>query len=114
MFLKDLLNNFQHIFVTCPLNFVSVNDTTLTSSSWSHVYMCDICHCTRALEDNMIRHLQTELHLSATEYRTDSATMILNHCLRRSCIQFNGYDETNSTLESIAVRKKIEITIQML
>ncbi|CAF1174142.1 unnamed protein product [Rotaria sordida] len=99
--LTDLLNGLQHICVTCPLNFISIDDTKLTSSSWSRVYMCDICHCTRALEDNMIRHLESELHLSATEYRTDSATMILNHCIRRSCIQMNRYDK--NTFDSIIV-----------
>ncbi|CAF3618025.1 unnamed protein product [Rotaria sp. Silwood1] len=99
--LTDLLNGLQHICVTCPLNFISIDDTKLSSSSWSHVYMCDICHCTRALEDNMIRHLENELHLSATEYRTDSATMILNHCIRRSCIQMNRYDK--NTFDSIII-----------
>jgi hypothetical protein len=65
--------------------------------------LCAICHCTRTLEDNMSRHFETELYLSATEYLTDSATMILNHCIRQSCVQMNGHDE--STLDSIIVRK---------
>jgi hypothetical protein len=64
--------------------------------------MCDICHCTRALENNMNRHLDTELHLSATEYLTDSATMILNHCVRRSCVQMNEHN--GNTFDSTIVR----------
>ena len=92
---QDLLDTFRHSCMTCPLNFLSIDDSTIktssssSSSSWSRVYVCDICHCTRALEDNMIRHLQTELHLSATEYLTDSVTMTLHHCVRRSCVQMN-------------------------
>lgn len=73
----------------------------MTPSSWSRVYVCDICHCTRALEDNMIRHLQTELHLSATEYLTDSVTMTLHHCVRRSCVQMNR--NTQRIVDSIIV-----------
>ena len=88
---KDLLIKHEHRCKTCPLNFVSIHEMKLisSSSSWSHVYMCDICHCTRALEDNMIRHLETEFHYSASEYLADSSTMILQYCLRRSCIRLN-------------------------
>lgn len=97
----DSLDNLQHSCTTCPLDLVLVDDTQLNSSLWSHVYICDICHCTRASEDNMIRHLETELHLSATEYQADSATMTLNHCIRRSCIQLCKHD--TNMLDSIIV-----------
>ena len=88
--------------MSCPLNFSLLNDSDSKISTWSHIFVCDICHCSRTLEENMIRHLKTELHLSATEYLTDTVTMTLHHCFRRSSLKLQVDEQQKS--DSIIVR----------
>ncbi|CAF0773756.1 unnamed protein product, partial [Didymodactylos carnosus] len=100
----DLLQDFTHSCVTCPLNLIPIDDPTATpipngKLSPAHVYMCDMCHCTRTVRENMIRHLETEEHLSASDYlayRKPDSLSILTNCCRRTYLTNEQHDENDS------------------
>ena len=93
----------RHHCVSCPRNFLFADEfQSRLSSSCSRVFLCDVCHCTRAHEEKMLRHLRNDSHCSASEYLSDSATMTLHQCVRRSSLKLN--EKPTELFDSIIVK----------